>query len=238
MAKTNPAAPVRVIEETPAYWRVVFDYPPFNIVDATIFEGLQDLLVRMEASQSLRVVVFESANPDFYLAHFDLTGKTGNITTAVGPSGLPILIDTFVRLTKSPVVSIAKIRGCVRGGSSEFVLACDMRFASRENTRLGPTRSRGRSASRRRRHRTPSTSGRPRPRARNHSRRERLRRRHGGTIRIRQPGAARRGAGRLRRRARAPDRVLRSACHRRREESRQSGLAAVRRPAPRRHHLL
>ena len=46
-------------------------------------------------------------------------------------------MDTFVRLTKSPVVSIAKIRGCARGVSSEFVLACDMRFASRENTRLG-----------------------------------------------------------------------------------------------------
>jgi enoyl-CoA hydratase/carnithine racemase len=128
---------VRVIEETPAYWRVVFENPPFNMVDATIFEGLQDLLARMDASPSLRVVVFESANPDFYLAHFDLTGKTGNITTAVGPSGLPILMDTFVRLTKSSVVSIAKIRGCVRGASSEFVLACDMRFASRENTRLG-----------------------------------------------------------------------------------------------------
>jgi enoyl-CoA hydratase/carnithine racemase len=137
MAKTNPAGPVRVVEETPAYWKVVFDYPPFNILDATIFEGLQDLLVRMNTSQTLRVVVFESAIPDFYLAHFDLTGKTGNITTAVGLSGLPILMDTFVRLTKSPVVSIAKIRGCVRGGSSEFVLACDMRFASRENTRLG-----------------------------------------------------------------------------------------------------
>jgi enoyl-CoA hydratase/carnithine racemase len=137
MGKTDPAAPVRVVEETPAYWKVIFDYPPFNILDATIFESLQDLLVRMNASQTLRVIVFESAIPDFYLAHFDLTGKTGNITTAVGSSGLPILMDTFVRLTKSPVVSIAKIRGCVRGGSSEFVLACDMRFASRENTRLG-----------------------------------------------------------------------------------------------------
>src|SRR6266480_2748401 len=131
------AAHVQVVEETSAYWRVLFDYAPFNIVDATIFEGLQNLLARMDASPSLRVVVFESANPDFYLAHFDLTGKTGNIMTAVGPSGLPILMDTFVRLTKSPVVSIAKIRGCVRGVSSEFVLAWDMRFASRENTRLG-----------------------------------------------------------------------------------------------------
>ena len=134
---SKSAAHVRVTEVTSAYWRVVFDYPPFNIVDATIFEGLQDLLLRMGASPSLRVVVFESAIPDFYLSHFDLTGKTGNITTAVGPTGLPILMDTFVRLTRSPVASIAKIRGCVRGVSSEFVLACDMRFASRENTRLG-----------------------------------------------------------------------------------------------------
>jgi hypothetical protein len=128
---TESATPVRVIEETSAYWRVVFDYPPFNIVDATIFQSLQDLLSRMDTSPGLRVVVFESANPEFYLAHFDLTGKLGNIMTAVGASGLPILMDTFVRLTKSPVTSIAKIRGCVRGVSSEFVLACDMRFDRR-----------------------------------------------------------------------------------------------------------
>jgi enoyl-CoA hydratase/carnithine racemase len=131
------AGPLRVIEESPAYWRIVFDYPPFNIVDATLYQALQGLLARMDASPSLRVVVFESANPEFFLAHFDLTGKTGNITSAVGPSGLPILTDTFVRITRSPVASIAKIRGCVRGVSSEFVLACDMRFASRENTLLG-----------------------------------------------------------------------------------------------------
>src|SRR5438128_5849232 len=135
MAESVPH--LRIIEETSAYWKVLFDHPPLNIVGVGMFEGLQDLLARMEASPSLRVVVFESANPDFYLAHLDLTGKTGNITTAVGPSGLPILLDTFVRLTRSPVVSIAKIRGCVRGASSEFVLGCDMRFASRENTRLG-----------------------------------------------------------------------------------------------------
>jgi enoyl-CoA hydratase/carnithine racemase len=50
---------------------------------------------------------------------------------------VPILMDTFVRLTKAPGVSLARIRGCVSGVSSEFVLACDMRFASRENTKLG-----------------------------------------------------------------------------------------------------
>lgn len=129
--------PVQIIEESSAFWRAVFDYPPFNVMDDTIFDGLQSLLGRIDASPDLRVVVFESAIPDFYLSHFDLTGKLGNVLTAVGPSGLPILLDTFVRLTKSPVASIAKIRGCVRGASSEFVLACDMRFGSRENMRLG-----------------------------------------------------------------------------------------------------
>jgi enoyl-CoA hydratase/carnithine racemase len=128
---------MQVIEETPGYWRAIFDYPPFNVVDGDVFQALQDLLVRMEMTQTLRVVVFESALPDFYLSHFDLTGRLGNVMSAIGPTGLPILMDTFVRLTRAPVVSLARIRGCVRGVSSEFVLACDMRFASRENTKLG-----------------------------------------------------------------------------------------------------
>ncbi len=115
---------LRIIEETRAYWRAVFDNPTLSIMGAKMFEGLQDLLARMDASPSLRVVVFESSNPDFYLAHFDLSdiaGSLGLMKTA-GPSGLPILMDTFVRLTKSPVVSIA--------------IACDMRFASREKAVL------------------------------------------------------------------------------------------------------
>jgi enoyl-CoA hydratase/carnithine racemase len=136
VAKPN-ASPMQVIEETPGYWRAIFDYPPFNVVDGDVFQALQDLLVRMETTQTLRVVVFESALPDFYLSHFDLTGRVGNVMSVIGPTGLPILMDTFVRLTRAPVVSLARIRGCVRGVSSEFVLACDMRFASRENTKLG-----------------------------------------------------------------------------------------------------
>src|SRR6202795_3715755 len=137
MVAESNATPMRVIEETPGYWRAVFDYPPFNVVDGDVFQALQDLLVRMETTESLRVVVFESALPDFYLSHFDLTGRLGNVMSAIGPTGLPILMDTFVRLTKAPVVSLARIRGCVRGVSSKFALACDMRFASRENTKLG-----------------------------------------------------------------------------------------------------
>jgi len=131
------ATHLRVVEETPAYWRVVFDNPPFNVLDAGIFEGLQNLLRRIDSNPSVRVVVFESAIPEFYLSHFDLVGDIRGLFSTTGPTGLALLADTFVRLSKSPVANIAKIRGCVRGASSEFVLACDMRFASRENTQLG-----------------------------------------------------------------------------------------------------
>ena len=133
---TESGAHLRIIEETSAYWRVLFDHPPLNIVGVGMFEALQDLLARMDASPSLRVVVFESANPDFYLAHFELSDASLNLLKTAGPSGVATLMDTFIRLTKSPVVSIAKIRGRVRGVGSEFVLACDMRFASRENAVL------------------------------------------------------------------------------------------------------
>src|SRR5258707_1677659 len=135
---TKSSSHLRIIEETPAYWGAGFANPPLSIMGARTFEGLQDLLARMGASPSLRVVVFESSSPEFFLAHFDLddiAGSLGLMKTA-GPSGLPILMDTFVRLTKSPVVSIAKIRGRARGVGSEFVLACDMRFASREKAVL------------------------------------------------------------------------------------------------------
>jgi enoyl-CoA hydratase/carnithine racemase len=46
-------------------------------------------------------------------------------------------LDLLVRLSRAPVVSIASIRGRVRGAGSEFALACDLRFASRENALLG-----------------------------------------------------------------------------------------------------
>jgi len=182
-----------------------------------MFQALQDLLARMNVDPSLRVVVFESANHDFYLSHFDLTGKLGNVMTAVGPSGLPVLVDTFVRISRSPVVSIAKIRGCVRGACSELcsLATCGLRRAKTRawvNPKLESDCIPGAVE------RNVPTFGGSRSRAGNRSRRERLRRRHRGTIRIRHRHS-RRGVGRLRRRARAPDSLLRPASYRGGEES-------------------
>jgi len=237
VAKPN-ASPMRVIEETTGYWRAVFDYPPFNVVDGDVFKALQDLLVRMETTESLRVVVFESALPDFYLSHFDLTGRLGNVMSAIGPTGLPILMDTFVRLTKAPVVSLARIRGCVRGVSSEFVLACDMRFASRENTKLGhPELGVGLHPGGGGTERLPHLVGRGRALeivlSANDFDGETAERY--GYVNRSLPG---RRAGRLRRCPRTPDWLLRSARSRCGKKSRQRGLVAAVRSAPRRLYFV
>src|SRR6266403_2234303 len=63
---TESAAQVRVIEESPAYWRIVFDNPPLNIVGASMFAGLQNLLARMDASPNLRVAVFDGETAERY----------------------------------------------------------------------------------------------------------------------------------------------------------------------------
>jgi enoyl-CoA hydratase/carnithine racemase len=104
------------------YCRITFDHPPVNTITARTVAELAELVGLIEQDHDLNVVVFDSANPDFYLADFDTEHAW---------------LDLLVRLSRAPVVSIASIRGRASGAGSEFILACDMRFASRENTLLG-----------------------------------------------------------------------------------------------------
>jgi enoyl-CoA hydratase/carnithine racemase len=127
-----------VDRRTPSYCRVTFEHPPINTITATTVAELAELVGLIEQDPDLNVVVFDSANPDFYLAHYDVENDPGKTAAlGAGPTGLPAWIDVLVRLARAPVVSIAAIRGRARGAGSEFVLACDLRFASRENTLLG-----------------------------------------------------------------------------------------------------
>jgi enoyl-CoA hydratase/carnithine racemase len=120
------------------YCRVTFDHPPINTITATTVAELSELVGLIEQDPDLRVVVFASANPAFYLAHYDTEhDPSRTLALGVGPNGMHAWLDLLVRLSRAPVVSIASIRGCARGAGSEFVLACDMRFASREQTLLG-----------------------------------------------------------------------------------------------------
>jgi enoyl-CoA hydratase/carnithine racemase len=123
---------------SPSFCRVTFDHPPINTITATTVAELAELVGLIEQDPDLNVVVFDSANPDFYLAHYDTEhdpAKTAAL--GVGPTGMHAWLDLLVRLSRAPVVSIASIRGCARGAGSEFALACDLRFASREHAVLG-----------------------------------------------------------------------------------------------------
>lgn len=137
MSESSKAAQVRLNRVSPAYWRVVLDNPPLNLMGPEFVLQFRDIVAQIESDPQLRVVVFESAVPGFFLNHSDFDIKIEDLTRIPqGPSGLEAWPDILVRLPRAPVVTIAKIRGRATGNGSELTLACDMSFASREKTRL------------------------------------------------------------------------------------------------------
>jgi enoyl-CoA hydratase/carnithine racemase len=129
---------LRLDRRNPAYWRVTFDHPPINTITATTIVEIAALVDLIEHDQQLKVIVFDSANPDFFMAHYDVEGDPKKTSVLPpGPTGLFPWLDLTVRLSRAPVVSIVSIRGRARGAGSEFALACDLRFASREKAVLG-----------------------------------------------------------------------------------------------------
>ncbi|ASP98435.1 enoyl-CoA hydratase/isomerase family protein [Sinorhizobium meliloti] len=122
----------------PGLVRARFNNPPINLVDPdTIFE-LSTLIAQLEADPEIKVIVFESGDLDFFLAHYDvLVDKARTAAMSKGPTGMHPWLDVLVRLSRAPVVSIASIRGRARGAGSECALSCDIRFASAERAVLG-----------------------------------------------------------------------------------------------------
>jgi enoyl-CoA hydratase/carnithine racemase len=114
----------------PGFWRVTLNHPPINTIDEQMYDEIYDLVEAIEAQPSLKVVTFESANADFFLAHYGVGESASRF-------GKPRWIEAATRLTHSNVLSIAVIRGRAWGGDDEFALACDLRFASREKGVFG-----------------------------------------------------------------------------------------------------
>lgn len=136
-AQSAASEQFRITKVTPAYWRVTIDNPPFNIYGPDSMPQLDRVITAIEQDPQLKVVVFDSAVPGFFLTHYDFVPPLEQTTSmAPGPTGLPPLPDMLVRLSKAPVVSIVSIRGRATGVGSELSLASDMRFASREKAVL------------------------------------------------------------------------------------------------------
>jgi len=123
--------------ESPTLWRVTFDNAPVNVIGPDMLRELKELLVELETDPGVAVVVFDSANPDYFLAHYDLVANPADAEALPGTTGFAAWPDVLVRLSKVPAVTISAIRGRARGAGSEFVLATDIRFASRQKAILG-----------------------------------------------------------------------------------------------------
>ncbi len=120
--------------------RITLDNPPVNVLGGTLIRELHDLLGKLRDDRSVRVIVFSSADPEFFLAHVDIhildemddlreiADRTPHVNLFQGVGEL---------LRHQPQVTIVKLAGTARAGGAEFVAAADLAFAARETAGLG-----------------------------------------------------------------------------------------------------
>lgn len=111
--------------------------PPLNLLGTSMVRDLVSLIRLLEDGDEYRVVVFSSALSDFFIAHVDVTEVAAYRREAASLTGEASLGMLFRRLSTTPVVTIAQVEGRTRGAGSEFVLACDLSFASLEGAVFG-----------------------------------------------------------------------------------------------------
>ena len=110
------------------------DNGPVNVLDVSLMSELRKFLVAARGDDGLKVIVFESANPDFFIAHVDMTlidqPHAFDEMAKEAPDGMNVF-QAFAELVRhQPQVTIVKLAGIARGGGAEFVTAADMTFAA------------------------------------------------------------------------------------------------------------
>jgi enoyl-CoA hydratase/carnithine racemase len=111
--------------------RVTIDYPPINLFDIPLMLEMDRMGAELEVDDEVRVIVFCSANPDFFIAHADVKAIQG-LPTEVPPKAreLSFFHRMIHRFRTMPKASIGVVEGIARGGGSELLLSLDMRFAA------------------------------------------------------------------------------------------------------------
>jgi len=121
------------VRQEGAVWFVHISAPPMNLLGTELVRDLVSLIQRAESDDACHVLVFASADRDYFISHVDVTRIGEYRKEAEKLAGEASLGLLFRYLSTSRLVTIAQIEGRVRGAGSEFVLACDMRFAARES---------------------------------------------------------------------------------------------------------
>jgi enoyl-CoA hydratase/carnithine racemase len=113
------------------------DNPPVNVITRDLLDDLTRLSTELDADKDLLVFVLRSANPDFFIAHFDV----GAILEF--PIDKPARHEDYAnafyhdmceRFRLMDKITIAQIEGRVGGGGSELSMSFDMRFGVRGKT--------------------------------------------------------------------------------------------------------
>lgn len=112
---------------------VTFDFGPVNVQGQEMLADLNSLAMRLERDRDTKVVVFQSANPEIWVCHYDTELLKDMSAEAVSREDVQLLDLQAVceRISQVPQATIAKLEGFARGGGHELALALDMRFAAR-----------------------------------------------------------------------------------------------------------
>jgi enoyl-CoA hydratase/carnithine racemase len=121
---------------------ITLNNPPVNVLDGTLIRELHEVLGTLRDDRSVRVIVFASANPEFFLAHVDIhiLDQLEELEEIVKRNPDVNLFQGVGELLRhQPQVTIVKLAGKARAGGAEFVAAADLTFAARETAALGQT---------------------------------------------------------------------------------------------------
>lgn len=114
--------------------RVTIDNPPVNVLDVRLMSELRNVLAAVRHDASVKVIVFDSADPDFFIAHVDMSlidaPHAFDDLAKDAPEGLNVFQAFGEIVRHQPQVTIVKLAGIARAGGAEFVAAADMSFAA------------------------------------------------------------------------------------------------------------
>jgi enoyl-CoA hydratase/carnithine racemase len=118
--------------------RATIDNPPINLLDVPLITEITRLLREVAADDEVRVLVVDSADPEVFIAHADVSLIANLAADDVGPHDQLSLFHAMTEQVRTlPKATIAVIDGVCRGGGCELVMAFDMRYAALGTTVLG-----------------------------------------------------------------------------------------------------